>query len=63
MNQIPTILCLLTFAFSGLINTEAGTFRCYGGIVQLDRHGIPSSEEPGGKRKPCDPIVPVEDTI
>ncbi len=69
MNQIiPFVLLLLTLAIvrvdaAPLVNTEAGTFRCHGSIVRLDRHGVPSSGEPGGAIKPCDPIVPIEDTI
>jgi hypothetical protein len=48
---------------TGLVNTEAGTFRCRGSIVRLDRQGIPFSGDPGGEMKRCDLIVEVRDTI
>jgi hypothetical protein len=69
MNQI--ILAVLVFitlsvteaAAKGLVNTEAGTFRCFGSIVRLDRHGIPLSGEPGGEMRPCNLIVEIKESI
>ena len=69
MNQIIlATLILVTLALGeveakGLVNTEAGTFRCRGSIVRLDHQGIPSSGDLGGEMKPCDPIVEVKDTV
>jgi hypothetical protein len=69
MNQIIiAILFLVTLALGvadakSLVNTEAGTFRCGGSIVRLDLQGVPSSGDPGGEMKPCDPIVEVRETI
>ncbi len=69
MNQIVfAALFLVTLALgeakaTGLVNTEAGTFRCPGSIVRLDHHGIPLSGEPGGELKPCMQIVEVKETI
>jgi hypothetical protein len=69
MNHITfAFLFLVTLAVGqaeakALVNTEAGTFRCGGSIVRLDLQGIPSSADPGGEMKPCDPIVEVKDTI
>jgi hypothetical protein len=65
---IVATLFLVTLALGAaeaksLVNTEAGTFRCGGSIVRLDLQGIPSSGDPGGEMKPCDPIVEVKDTI
>ena len=48
---------------TGLVNTEAGTFRCHGSIVRLDPQGVPSSGEPGGTMKRCDQVVEVKDTV
>ncbi|PPQ31139.1 hypothetical protein [Rhodopila globiformis] len=48
---------------TGLVNTEAGTFRCQGSIVRLDAKGVPSSGEPGGKLRPCPQLVEVKDTV
>jgi hypothetical protein len=59
----PILFVLIAVAAVGLVNTEAGTFRCSGSIVSLDRHGVPSSGEPGGQMKPCVPIVEVGETI
>jgi hypothetical protein len=69
MNQINlAILFLVTLALGeaqakGLVNTEAGTFQCRGSVVHLDSQGVPSSGDPGGEMKPCDPIVAVRETI
>jgi hypothetical protein len=59
----PAILVTFALAAVGMVNTEAGTFRCSGSVVHLDRHGFPSSGEPGSTMKPCDPIVQVGETI
>jgi hypothetical protein len=59
---LPT-LALGTAEATGLVNTEAGTFRCRGNIVRLDRQGVPFSGDPGGQMKRCDLIVEVKDTI
>jgi hypothetical protein len=48
---------------AGLVNTEAGTFRCRGTVVRLDAKGIPSSGEPGGQLRPCSQIVQIRETI
>jgi len=70
MNQL--VLATLVFATlalgevetNGLVNTEAGTFRCHGSIVRLDHQGIPSSGDlSSSEMKPCDPVVEVRDTI
>jgi hypothetical protein len=58
-----TTLALANAEATGLVNTEAGTFRCQGSIVRLDSRGIPSSGEPGGKMMPCAQIVEARDTI
>ncbi len=69
MNPIAIAAALLvTFVLTeasaaGLVNTEAGTFRCSGSVVSLDRHGVPSSGEPGGQMRPCVPIVEIGETI
>jgi hypothetical protein len=47
----------------GLVNTEAGTFRCSGSVVRLDSYGVPFSGEPGGKMKRCDLVVELKDAI
>ena len=47
----------------GLVNTEAGTFRCRGSVVRLDPKGIPFSGEPGGELKPCSQVVEIKETI
>lgn len=69
MNQIllaaPFLvtLALVQAGATGLVNTEAGTFRCGGSIVRVDRHGVPSSADPGREMKPCEPVAELKDTI
>jgi len=69
VNQIIlAAMCFIALALgeagaTGLVNTEAGTFRCNGSVVRLDPHGVPSSGEPGGKMRPCDQVVELRDTI
>ena len=48
---------------TGLVNTEAGTYRCSGSIVRLDRNGVPFSGEPGGELKRCNLVVELKDSI
>lgn len=69
MNQIilaalfSVTLALGEAGATGLVNTEAGTFRCQGSIVRLNQHGIPISGEPGGEFKPCNPIIDIKESI
>jgi hypothetical protein len=69
VNQIIlAALCCIALAFNeagatGLVNTEAGTFRCSGTVVRLDSQGVPFTGEPGGKMKPCDQVVELRETI
>jgi hypothetical protein len=60
---VALVLTLGEAEATGLVNTEAGTFRCHGSIVRLDPQGVPSSGEPGGRMKRCDLVVEVRDTI
>lgn len=46
-----------------VVQTAAGSFRCDGAIVHLDKHDVPSSGDQPDKMIPCTEIVEVRDTI